>query len=88
MQAVEVHVDLNGRTQHVGLLRPQSRRDRIDAVIFEYDDAWLGHSNRYALEPALRLTVGVFASGGRLFGAFSDSAPDRMSLSVLRTGCR
>ena len=76
MQAVEVHVDLNGRTRRVGLLRRQSGRRRIDAVTFEYDDAWLGHGSRYALEPALRLTVGIFASGDRLFGAFSDSAPD------------
>jgi len=79
MQDIEVHVDIDGRTQPVGLLRRQTARGRIDAVTFEYDDAWLANDVRFALEPALQLGPGVFASStaaGRMFGAFADSAPD------------
>ena len=63
----------------MGLLRRQTARGRLDAVTFEYDDAWLANDARFALEPALQLGPGVFASGaadGRMFGAFADSAPD------------
>ena len=79
MQDIEVHVDLDGRAQRAGLLRRQTARGRLDAITFEYDDAWLGNDARFALEPALQLGPGVFASGavgGRMFGAFADSAPD------------
>ena len=79
MQDIEVHVDLDGRAQRVGLLRRQTARGRLDAITFEYDDAWLANDARFALEPALQLGPGVFASsaaGGRMFGAFADSAPD------------
>ena len=79
MQDLEVHIDLDGRARRVGLLRRQTARGRLDAVTFEYDNAWLGNGARFALEPALQLGSGVFASaaaGGRLFGAFADSSPD------------
>lgn len=78
MQDIEVHIDLEGNTQPVGLLRRPAVRGRINAVTFEYGDTWLDNSNRFALEPALRVTPGIFARAGadQLFGAFADSAPD------------
>ena len=79
MQDIEIHVDLDGVTQPVGLLRRQTARGRLDAVTFEYDDAWLANDVRFALEPALQLGRGVFSSSaaaGRMFGALADSAPD------------
>ena len=76
MQDIEVHIQLNGSTRPVGLLHRQAARGRIDAVTFEYDDAWLADGSRFAIEPALTLTPAVFASGDRLFGALADSAPD------------
>ena len=76
MRDIEVHIDLNGTTRPVGLLRRHAGRGRIDAVTFEYDDGWLADVNRFALEPALTLTPSTFASGDRLFGALADSAPD------------
>ncbi len=79
MQDVSVHVELDGHTHCVGLLRRQTARGRLDAATFEYDDAWLANDSRFALQPALALASGVYASGttgGRLFGAFADSAPD------------
>ena len=76
MEDVEVHIHLNGSTRPVGLLRRQAARGRTDAVTFEYDDAWLADGSGFAIEPALAVTPGVFASGSRLFGALADSAPD------------
>lgn len=79
LQDVSVHIQLDGRTHHVGLLRRQTARGRLDAVTFEYDHAWLANDARFALQPVLALASGVYASGaagGRLFGAFADSAPD------------
>ena len=79
VQEISVHIELEGRTHEVGLLRRQTARGRLDAVTFEYNDTWLANDARFPLEPALTLASGVFASssaGGRLFGAFADSAPD------------
>lgn len=79
MEDIAVCIDFDGRTQPVGLLRRQAARGRLDAVTFEYDDAWLANGSRFALQPALSLAPGPFASsaaGGRLFGAFADSTPD------------
>ena len=87
MQDLEVYVDLDGRTHRVGLLRRQAARGRLDAVTFDYDDAWLANGARFALEPALQLGSGAFASsaaGGRLFGAFSDSSPDGWGRRLIR----
>ena len=78
MEDIEVHIDRSGHTQRVGLLRRHTARGRLDAATFEYDEAWLRSGNRFAIEPALQLTPGLFAtpSNQRLFGALADSAPD------------
>ena len=47
MPDIEVHIAFDGRTQPVGLLRQQAARGRLDAVTFEYDDAWLAHGSRF-----------------------------------------
>ncbi|MCY3821878.1 MAG: type II toxin-antitoxin system HipA family toxin [Gammaproteobacteria bacterium] len=84
MHDMEVHVDLNGRTQPVGLLR-RLVRGRSDTVTFEYVDAWLEDHNRFALEPALQLTPGVFSPSNRgLFGSIGDSAPDTWGRQLMR----
>jgi len=77
MTDVEVHIDLNGAPLRVGTLRRRPGRGQ-ETVTFEYHDAWLGHANRFSLEPALQLTRGAFvpANGAALFGAIGDSAPD------------
>lgn len=74
---VEVHIDLEGRTQPLGLLRRQASR-RGETVTFEYDGSWLQDVNRFSIEPALALTPGIFppSPGQPLFGAIGDSAPD------------
>ena len=85
MRDIEVHADLDGRTQRVGLLR-RHIRGRRDTVTFEYDDAWLGNDNRFALEPALQLTPGVFSPplNQSLFGSIGDSAPDTWGRRLMR----
>jgi serine/threonine-protein kinase HipA len=77
MTDVEVHIDLDGQTRRVGLLRRHPGR-RAETVTFEYDDAWLKDARRFSIEPALGLTRGPFApaQGRLLFGAIGDSAPD------------
>jgi serine/threonine-protein kinase HipA len=77
MPDVEVHIELDGTTRPVGLLRRHVAR-RAETVTFEYDDAWLADNNRFSIEPALTLTRGVFStpSNQAIFGSIGDSAPD------------
>jgi serine/threonine-protein kinase HipA len=77
MPDVEVHIDLDGTTRPVGLLRRHLAR-RAETVTFEYDDAWLTDNNRFSIEPALTLTRGVFPTprNQAIFGSIGDSAPD------------
>lgn len=77
MPDVEVHIDLDGTTWPVGLLRRHVSR-RAETVTFEYDDAWLADNKRFSIEPALTLTRGVFStpSNQAIFGSIGDSAPD------------
>ena len=57
-----------------------------ESATFEYDDAWLKHRERFALEPALQLGPGPFHTGPdrALFGAIGDSAPDRWGRVLMR----
>ncbi len=73
-----VYVDLDNEPVLVGRLWAHRRRDH-DSASFEYDEAWLRHPERFALEPALVLGPGSFhtVAGKAIFGAFGDSAPDR-----------
>lgn len=77
MTDVEVHIDLEGRVQPLGLLRQQVSR-RGETVTFEYDASWLEDANRFSIEPALALTAGTFPpqAGQAVFGSIGDSAPD------------
>src|ERR1700730_3528615 len=77
MADVEVHIDLDGTTRPVGLLRRHLSR-RAETVTFEYDDAWLADNNRFSIEPALSLTRGVFSTPSNqvIFGSLGGSAPD------------
>jgi serine/threonine-protein kinase HipA len=77
MANVEVHIDLDGKTRLVGLLRRNIVR-RTETVTFEYSDTWLADKNCFSIEPALALTRGAFPppQGQMLFGSIGDSAPD------------
>lgn len=80
-----VHVDLDGRPVLVGRLWARTRRGR-DSASFEYDEAWLRHPDRFALEPALQLGPGPFHTPADrpIFGAIGDSAPDRWGRALMR----
>ncbi|MDA0841512.1 MAG: type II toxin-antitoxin system HipA family toxin [Planctomycetota bacterium] len=87
--AVHVYVDLLNVTHYVGRLWSHSRGGR-QAATFEYDDEWLGNSDRFPLEPALLLGEGAYhTDGGKaLFGSLGDSAPDRWGRMLMRRAAR
>jgi serine/threonine-protein kinase HipA len=80
-----VYADLNGTPQLVGRLFAHLRRGRETAT-FEYEDGWLAHDERFALEPGLQLGPGPFhtTTDRALFGAIGDSAPDRWGRMLMR----
>ena len=61
-------------------------RGHKESASFEYDKEWLDHPEKFALEPALKLTEGAFHTGQgiSLFGAIGDSAPDRWGRVLMR----
>ena len=77
MADFEVHIDLEGRTQQVGLARSNWVRGK-ETIHFEDAAGWLDEPEHFSLEPALALTRGLFAppSGQAVFGSIGDSAPD------------
>jgi serine/threonine-protein kinase HipA len=77
MSDIEVHIDLDGQSRRVGLLRQNILR-RTETVTFEYDDVWFDDASRFSIEPALALTRGIFPppQGQSMFGSIGDSAPD------------
>ncbi len=83
--AIEVHIDFAPGLRRVGLLRRTPRRDG-ESVTFEYDPAWLQDPACFSLEPALSLTVGVFAPdrGLGMFGSIGDSAPDTWGRQLMQ----
>jgi serine/threonine-protein kinase HipA len=82
---VFVYVDLDGVPHLMGRLWTRLRKDKESAT-FEYDPAWLEHSSRFSLEPALALGPGPFHTVGDtpMFGAIGDSAPDRWGRVLMR----
>lgn len=82
---VLVYADLDGTARLVGRLWAHVRRGRESAT-FEYDDGWLGHAERFALDPSLAPGPGPFHTdtGRALFAAMGDSAPDRWGRVLMR----
>jgi serine/threonine-protein kinase HipA len=74
---VEVHIELEGDTRALGLVRRHSARAG-ESLTFEYDRSWLADPNRFSIEPALRLGEGIFPTpkNQAIFGSIGDSAPD------------
>ncbi len=80
-----VFFEASAETILVGRLWTRVRAGR-ESASFAYAESWLTHPLRHALEPALTLTQGTHhaRSGQPLFGAFSDSAPDRWGRLLMR----
>ena len=84
-RTILVYVELDGATERVGTLWTRARRGRQSAT-FEYVPEWLDNPSRFALEPALTIGPGPHhtPADAALFGALSDSAPDRWGRALMR----
>ncbi len=84
-QEVIVSIMLGNKVIRVGKLWFHEGRGSSRAS-FEYDQDWLNHPEKFALDPALNLTEGAFhtKAGSSLFGAIGDSAPDRWGRMLMR----
>ncbi|MDB2592774.1 HipA N-terminal domain-containing protein [Gammaproteobacteria bacterium] len=84
-QQIKVSIELGNEIFKVEKLWFHQRGSRQSAS-FEYDPAWLQHTEKFALEPALQLTEGAFHTmpDQMLFGAIGDSAPDRWGRVLMR----
>ena len=81
---VFVSIQLGAETHLVGKLWWHGAgRQRAS---FEYDSAWLGHEEKFALDPALQLGGGKFhtMADQTMFGAIGDSSPDRWGRLLMR----
>ncbi|MBM3535805.1 MAG: type II toxin-antitoxin system HipA family toxin [Alphaproteobacteria bacterium] len=76
-----VHVELEGKTILVGRLWSHGA-----SASFEYDQGWRDDPRHFAIEPALSVDAGSHHTRERqmLFGALSDSAPDRWGRMLIR----
>ena len=85
MPDVEVHIELAGRSQRVGLLRINIAR-QTETFTFEYDSAWIKDSNSFSIGPALSLTPGSFPppKNRTIFGSLGDSAPDNWGRRLMQ----
>ena len=78
---VYVSMQLGAETHLVGKLWWRGGK-----ASFEYDAAWLGHAERFALDPALQLGGGKFHTMEKqaMFGAIGDSSPDNWGRLLMR----
>jgi serine/threonine-protein kinase HipA len=84
-----VYMELQGANCLVGTLWTRQKGGRESAT-FEYSRTWLDNPANFALEPALPLGAGPYHTpqGVPLFGALSDSAPDRWGRVLMRRADR
>lgn len=84
-KAVIVSLACGAENIRVGKLWFYTRKYK-ESASFEYDSKWLSHPEKFALEPALKLTAGSFhtKTGRSLFGAIGDSTPDRWGRALLQ----
>lgn len=59
-------------------------RGARETASFEYDAAWLGTRDAFAIDPELPAGPGLFHTDRGLFNAFTDPAPDRWGQTLLR----
>ena len=76
--AIEVVAQIGSENVLAGRLWSHRRR-QAESATFAYDTAYLARPDAYALDPGLYLVDGQqqTPAGRAMFGAFSDSAPDR-----------
>ena len=82
---VGVYVTIDGADVLAGRLYAHRRRG-TESASFAYEARYLARSDAYALDPELRLVTGSQHTppGRDLFGAFTDSAPDRWGRTLIK----
>ncbi len=82
---VMVWLSLGDENIFLGKLWFYVRKGR-ESASFEDDKKWLEHPEKFAFDPALKLTEGAFHTkdGTSVFGAIGDSAPDRWGRVLMR----
>ena len=82
--ATEVVVQIGAEAVLAGRLWAH-RSPRAESATFAYDPAYLALADAYQLDPGLDLVAGQqqTPAGRKMFGAFSDSAPDRWGRRIL-----
>jgi len=85
VREVEVWVSHGDQDVQAGTLYSHRRR-RTESATFTYTAPYLAGRDYYALEPGLPLHSGSHhtATGNKLFGAFSDCAPDRWGRTLVK----
>jgi len=84
-ETIEVHVTFGTKTLRAGRLYPHRRRGS-ESASFIYDDAYLACPEAYPLDPALPLVSGMLQTrdNQKIFGAFTDCAPDRWGRNLIQ----
>ncbi len=82
---VEVFVAAGARNILAGRLYPHYRRGS-ESASFIYDNKYLASSDAYQLDPGLPLVSGTLHTrvGRALFGAFTDSSPNRWGRTLIQ----
>jgi serine/threonine-protein kinase HipA len=82
--ATEVIVQIGGENVLAGRLWSH-RRSAVESATFAYDADYLARPDAYALDPSLSLVAAQqqTSDGRKIFGALSDSAPDRWGRRVI-----
>jgi serine/threonine-protein kinase HipA len=82
---IEVFVAAGARNILAGQLYPHYRRGS-ESASFIYDNNYLANSDAYELDPGLPLVSGTLQTpvGRALFGAFTDSSPDRWGRTLIQ----
>jgi len=82
---VEIHLEWEGQTTQIGIMRRHPGRSR-ETVTFEYLQSWIEAENAFSIEPALPVGAGTFVPthGREVFGTIGDSAPDTWGRQLMR----
>ncbi len=80
-----VYISLNGKDILLGNLWFRFHKGK-ESASFEYDNEWLVSPERFAIDPALKLTAGAFHTreNQNIFGSIGDSAPDTWGRILMR----
>jgi serine/threonine-protein kinase HipA len=80
-----VHLDFMGRMHVAGRLFFH-RQGAKEGASFHYADEWLTNPLGYALQPSLAFAAGSYTTepGEKIFGCFSDCAPDRWGRALMQ----